>query len=107
MQSIDFESGPVYPTTPRVVSIPGGSREELARCPYFVVDRWRIREPVAVGSTDRFTILLGLRGSAEVRHEEQDTSVDFGQTLLLPAALGSCVLTPRDGEATVLACSVP
>ena len=32
--------------------------------------------------------------------------LDFGQTLLLPATLGPCEISPR-GDATVLTCVVP
>ncbi len=49
---------------------------------------------------------MGMEGSAEVRHEGQGARLAFGQTLLLPAAVGPCEIVP-DGEAVVLTCVVP
>jgi hypothetical protein len=50
--------------------------------------------------------LVGLKGTSIVEHGGNRVPLEFGQTLLLPAALGQCELTPR-GEATVLTCVVP
>ncbi|MFO0949693.1 MAG: mannose-6-phosphate isomerase, partial [Isosphaeraceae bacterium] len=85
---------------------PGNVREGLSACPYFALERWTLRQPEDLGSADRFTILMGLKGSALVRHDGGSTRLDFGQTLLLPAALGPCPVEPA-GEAVVLTCVVP
>jgi mannose-6-phosphate isomerase len=106
LEAIDVEAGPVHPLRPRVEPMAGGSRERLARCRYFALERLRLDGPAEVGSTQRFTILLGLSGSAEVRHPLGAAALEFGQTLLLPAALGACALNPQ-GEAVVLTCVVP
>ena len=58
-------------------------------------------EPAVVGDRERFTILMGLEGSSDVEHGGKQTRLDFGQTLLLPAAIGPCEIAPR-GEATCL-----
>ena len=47
-----------------------------------------------------------MEGCAEVRHAGQGARLAFGQTLLLPAAVGPCEIIP-DGEAVVLTCVVP
>ncbi len=60
-----------------------------------------------IGLTDRFTIVLGLGGAADVRHNGESFPIEFGETLLLPAALGPCVVIPRDRDATLLTCVVP
>jgi mannose-6-phosphate isomerase len=108
LESIDFAAGPVNPLPSRPEPIAGRSatRERLASCPYFALERLRVSEPVEVGRCDRFTLLIGLEGSAEVRHDGTQRRLDFGQTLLLPASLGPCELAPR-GEAVVLTCIVP
>jgi len=49
---------------------------------------------------------MGMKGSAEVRYEGQGARLAFGQTLLLPAAVGPCEIVP-DGEAVVLTCVLP
>jgi mannose-6-phosphate isomerase len=110
LESTDFDSGPVDPVASRPEPIDGGTLERLARCPYFALERLRLEGPAVVGDADRarFTILIGLGGTAEVRHETDVTSLGFGQTLLLPAALGACRIAPQPGgEALVLTCTVP
>jgi mannose-6-phosphate isomerase len=107
MESIDFQRGPVGPVVPVVEAIEGvGSREHLARSRYFALDRLRIRRPTTVGSSDRFTVLMGLEGSADLTQGRWSGRLDFGQTILLPAAVGPCEIVPRD-EAVILTCVVP
>jgi len=106
LESIDFKRGPVNPIVPEKEPIPGGTRERLARSPYFALERLSLNGPTCVGTLDRFTIVMGLNGSCDVEHDNECVRLDFGQTLLLPAALGQCVVTPR-GAATVLTCVVP
>jgi mannose-6-phosphate isomerase len=106
LESTDFEAGPVRPMTTRPEPIGGGTRERLAHSPFFALERLRLRGPARVGRDDRFTIVLGLAGSAEVDHAGSSTTLGYGQTLLLPAAIGECDISPR-GEATILTCVVP
>jgi mannose-6-phosphate isomerase len=108
LESIDFAAGPVnpLPTCPEPIAGGNATRERLAACPYFALERLVLTGPVEVGEPDRFTLLIGLGGSAEVRHDGTSWGLDFGQTLLLPASIGRCELAPR-GEAVVLTCVVP
>jgi mannose-6-phosphate isomerase len=107
LESIDFDRGPVDAITPEAEQFAGGgTRERLARSKYFALQRVRLKEPMSIGDEERFTILMGLKGSSEVEHGGNRVLLDFGQTLLLPAALGQCEISPR-GEATVLICVVP
>jgi len=106
LESIDFDAGPVdpWPTSPEPTE--GGTRERLARCRFFALERLRLTAPAAVGDPEGFTILLGLGGTAEVRHRGTTRHLSYGETLLLPAALGACEVVPR-GEAVILTCVVP
>jgi len=107
MESIDFERGPVEPITPEAESIAGGGmREKLSRSPYFALERLTLSRPTSVGQPDRFTILMGLEGCSDVRDGAECVRLEFGQTLLLPAALGPCEIVPRT-NARVLTCVVP
>jgi mannose-6-phosphate isomerase len=107
MQSIDFKRGPVNPMAPRAERLDGiGSVERLARSPYFAVERLRLRGTTTVGRPDRFTILIGLAGACEVVNDGRPVRLDFGQTLLLPAAIGACRIVPQ-GDVVVLSCVVP
>jgi mannose-6-phosphate isomerase len=109
LASIDFDAGPVSPVAPAVEPEPWGRRERLSQCAYFALERLVLdggAEAAAVGRADRFTILQGLDGTAEVEHGGKAWTVERGSTWLLPAALGSCAIRPR-GRAAVLSCIVP
>ena len=49
---------------------------------------------------------MGLEGRSDLVHGRQRVRLDFGQTLLLPAAVGPCEIVPL-GAAVVLSCVVP
>lgn len=107
MESIDFRRGPVDPLSPEVEDLgEAGSRERLASSKYFACERLKIRREMTVGRPDRFTILMGLGGRSAVLHGSGSFPLDFGQTMLLPAAVGECKIVPDD-EAVVLSCVVP
>ncbi len=107
MESIDFERGPVNPIKPAAEPIASdGAREKLSRSAYFALERLTLHLPTAVGQHDRFTILMGLEGSADVGHGGEHVRLEFGQTVLLPAALGPCEIVPLN-QARVLTCVVP
>jgi mannose-6-phosphate isomerase len=107
LESTDFDAGPVNPLKPEPEPFAAGMRERLSRCPYFALERLRLTAPASVGSDDRFTILMNLGGSAEVRSRSLAYPFAFGQTYLLPSSLGACELAPRGGETCVLTCVVP
>jgi mannose-6-phosphate isomerase len=107
MESIDFERGPVNPFTPEAQPIAGGGLcEKLSRSRYFALERLTVNQPAPVGEHDRFTIVMGLNGSADVRQGGESVRLEFGQTLLLPAAVGRCEIVPRP-DAQILTCVVP
>lgn len=113
LEATDFNRGPVGPWAPRPVPTgdPAIVHEELARCPFFEIDRWRIGTEVALGEANqsRFTVLMVLKGQAEVQsaHSPKITAV-CGTTVLLPAAAGSCrVASIGPDRLEVLACGVP
>jgi mannose-6-phosphate isomerase len=107
IESTNFALGPVNP----LVLVPmqsshGNRREGLSKSAFFAIERWRLTRPAVLGSADRFTILMALAGTAEVRHRERKTRLTFGQTLLLPASAGPCEVIP-EGETVILTCVVP
>jgi mannose-6-phosphate isomerase len=107
IESTNYETGPVDPVRPDVETVPGARRERLARCPYFALERWTLREEGAtLGRKGGFTILLGLEGKAGVRHDGRSYGLKRGETLLLPASIGPCEVRPH-GESTLLSCVVP
>jgi len=106
LEAIDFDSGPVAPIPTPAGPIPGGTRERLSRSEYFALERLTLDGPATVGDPDRFTIVVGLGGQAEVRSGPMSISLGLGETLLLPASIGPCQVVPR-GRATLLTCIVP
>jgi mannose-6-phosphate isomerase len=106
LESIDFEAGPVSPIEPTVERIPGGTIERLSRSDYFSLERLTLTDSTMIGEPDRFTILVGLDGEVEVRSGTFTVTLELGQTLLLPASIGRCEVTPN-GSATLLTCVVP
>lgn len=107
MESIDFRRGPVEPLSPLMEDLgDAGCRESLGFSKYFECRRLSLRREIAVGESDRFTILMGLKGGSTVIHEGASFPLDFGQTMLLPAAVGECRIVPH-AEAVVLSCVVP
>jgi mannose-6-phosphate isomerase len=106
MESIRFDRGPVDPIKPEVTRIACGTRERLARSAYFALERLSITGPTRVGDSGRFTILMGLDGRSDVVHDRKPVVLEFGQTLLLPAAIGECELVPH-GNAVIMSCIVP
>jgi mannose-6-phosphate isomerase len=105
MESIDFQRGPVNPIAPEVEESGGdGTRERLAHSRYFALERLTIRQRATVGRSDRFTILMGLQGRSEIVHQQQVIPLEFGRTVLLPAAVGECPISSPGGA--VLSCIV-
>jgi mannose-6-phosphate isomerase len=107
LEATDFTRGSVDPLVPVATTTPAGNTlEALSRSAYFALERLWLTVPEPVGSPGRFTILMGLGGTSRVRHEDRDTVLAFGESLLLPASLGPCQIVP-EGHSTVLTCVIP
>ncbi len=107
LESINFQRGPVNPIGALIEPIAGnGRRERLSSSAYFALERLDVTQPTPVGRDDRFTILMGLDGRCDIRKGGESTPLEFGQTVLLPAALGPCEIVPT-GRVSVLSCVVP
>jgi mannose-6-phosphate isomerase len=106
LESTDFDLGPVEPVRSRPEPHAWGTREQLVACPYFVLERYRVDAATEIGSPDRFTILVGLDGAAEVAFGTLRFVIRRGETLLLPASAGRLPFLPME-TATVLSCTVP
>ena len=107
LESTDFAAGPVDPVAAVPSRSPGARASGWPAAPYFALERLRLTGPAGSASADRFTILIGLGGAADVAaRAATPTRSASAQTLLLPAASGPARSCP-DGEATVLTCVVP
>ena len=112
LASTDFAAGPVNPVHVDAKPLPdrNGTSEQLVTCPYFALTRLTLAGKTTVGTSDRFTILMGLGGESALRHPGRGdglTPLEFGNTLLLPAAFGECDLVAAGEGSVVLSCVVP
>ena len=108
MESIDFGRGPVDPISPEVEPIAGGgTRERLARSPYFALERLQTRSADVRGTIRPIHDPDGLEGSCRRRARRRTRAARFRPDAVAPGRrLGQCEISPR-GEATVLTCVVP
>lgn len=77
----DFTRGPVA----RVVPVHTAGGEELVRCEYFVIRRYRGPAVIGVPDDHRFHILMGLAGEAGLGCGPDELGLRTGETLMLPA----------------------
>ncbi len=108
LEATNYTAGPVDPVHVIKQSIACGTRERLITSPYFALERLTLSGPATIGLADRFSLVLGLSGSATIEHAGQSTPLLFGETALLPAAIGTCQIQPSNTESiTILTCVVP
>ncbi len=82
-------------------------REILVACRYFVLERWQIHGAQSVDGTSgaSFRLLSCIAGGVRIDSEQSETvEVSLGQTVLLPADLGTVVV---EGDGTLLCSYVP
>ena len=101
----DFDRGPVDPVISTLVAIGGNTEERLVDCAHFQIRRLQLGEPTRL-AVDRFQALIVLGGAVRLVTETRQTELAFGQTALIPAAIGSIELYPHE-RATILLASVP
>lgn len=104
LEVTDFDRGPVLPQVPQATDRP--HVERLVDCEKFVLDRWSLAEPQTIGGDNRCHILSVVWGSVSVESDPAESPLQFGESLLLPAAVGPVKLSPHDG-ATLLDAYLP
>ena len=103
LQSVDWQWGFVEPA-PAVD--PANGRRALVVCPYFSLARWDTDRAFRVGSAGRCQVVVGLTGSAILRHADVEYPIGPGSVCLLPAAVGECECVPN-GPVSLLECAPP
>ena len=93
LDAIDYDAGPVSPRAPQPAELP--HVERLVACEKFELARWKIDSPVQVGGDGRFHIFVGLDGECEVDRDATGGPLRRGATVLLPAAAGSVLFSPK------------
>ena len=102
MQVLDFEAGPVdaFRRTPERID---DNEEVLVETPHFTMHRLTLRPGTAVraGTRGGFQILTCIEGSASFEEGDGPEQLRRGQSLLVPASMGSYTITTGEG-ATLL-----
>ena len=110
LESTNFEAGPVDPLAVHPEPLDGGVREPLSHCDFFQLTRFRIEQDKSakIGQADRFTIVIGLEGKGVIHSEGHDYPFGLGETMLLPASVGSVEVRGDSATGAVfLTCIVP
>jgi len=102
IECIDFDRGPVDPTTPVALSRHGHTFEEVARCPYFTIRRHNTVDKFSILLDNRFRILMITEGQALLTVAGVETELDAGQTTLVPASCEQVEITAVGGRMSVL-----
>lgn len=96
MDVLDMNAGMEFSGTPRMVQyFPGGSREILCRCKYFLTQKILISQRYSWFVSEKsFQILLCLEGNGELQCEHSKVSICFskGSCIFIPAGIGKSQL---------------
>jgi mannose-6-phosphate isomerase len=96
MACIDWARGPVGPRPALgFAQAPAGlHRQELVRCPYFVLEYVRTSEPFACGGLGRMQCLIVLQGGGRLEASDGTEELRVGQAWVLPAAMRRASFRP-------------
>jgi len=98
---IDFDRGPVNP-----ISTPEHSSAEiqtLVKCDKFTIERHQISSAVSLETAGCFRMISVIKGAIRVSGDPSGKPLQTGQTMLVPACLGSFHVEPIDSADIILA----
>lgn len=108
LAAIDYAYGPVAPQTPQRTE--SAHVRRLVACDKFVLDRWDVCTKESIGGDDRFHINSVIDGSVRYSWESpaysETVTLPRGQTVLIPAAMGTVTVEPI-GNAVLLDMYLP
>ncbi|MEX2142038.1 MAG: type I phosphomannose isomerase catalytic subunit [Pirellulales bacterium] len=93
LAAIDWRRGPIHPQTPAPTDQP--HVERLVSCDKFVLDRRRVDQSEPLGGDERFHLVSVIEGELEIAGDPAGRPLRKGDSMLLPAALGGVVISPR------------
>jgi mannose-6-phosphate isomerase len=102
----DFRRGPCPPIGPAVAVSNGVRRAGLVVCNYFTLERLTAQVPFRVGAANRCRAVVCVKGSGELESRGARFAFRTGDTFLLPAEVGACIVLPAE-EVTLLECGLP
>jgi len=106
LSAIDVSQGAVKPVSPVVEETVPAERERLFDCDYFRLWRLRGRSPFTVGAAGAPRVLVCIQGTGRLEHGGESYAAGKGDVLLLPAAVGACVVRPSS-PVTLLEVAMP
>jgi mannose-6-phosphate isomerase len=106
LECVDLRQAPVRPVAPVVVTIAPTLREQLFDGPHFRLWRQQGASPFTVGAADEPRVLVCLDGIGTIEHNGAEFTMERGEVILLPAAVGACRFGP-EGPVTLLEIAVP
>jgi mannose-6-phosphate isomerase len=104
LETIDYRRGPMAPVQPRHLANP--QAQQLVACDKFVLHRWDLSADNSFVNNDRFHIFTAIDGSVTFEVEAEQTRLNRGDTVLVPACCKSVTLAPH-GVATLLDMFLP
>jgi mannose-6-phosphate isomerase len=90
----DFDRGPVMPVTPRLVAGMDHVTEDLVECEHFAIRRHVSAGRFELQTAGLFRVLMCLTGRATLVHNQTRLELRAGSTVLLPAIVDGCAITP-------------
>jgi mannose-6-phosphate isomerase len=100
LAALRLPQGPVTPQQPNPIGPDG--RHRLVECEKFVLDRWILSSPCALGGDDRCHTLTVLEGQAHVEGDASAEPLGRGRSMVLPAVVGTVRIAPLASDAVVL-----
>lgn len=104
LAATDFHRRPINPQQPQPTDRPEAVR--LVECDKFVLWRWELREPMAIGGEDSCHIITVIDGAVRVEGDSAEEPLPKGRTILIPASVGPVRVEPID-TAVVLDAFLP
>jgi len=104
LDAIDYSYYDEY-KTPYADSL--NQQVQLAESTYFATNKLTATQPVQLDlSRDSFTVLVCFEGKASLQWNENQTEIQQGETVLIPATMDSCTIVPQN-SVSILETYVP
>ncbi len=98
----DFDRGPVEPIRIASAASPTAEYHSLISCEQFVLERYRIHQPITLSNQGSFQILAVTNGQVLIDQDPSGLSLDRGETILIPACMEEVVVKPANAPAEFL-----
>ncbi len=86
LEALDFEVHDNYKTT---YSVSENETQKIVECPFFITEIISVNGKIEKDFTQRdsFTILMCVSGNASIRYPDGNTTLNYGETVLIPNLL--------------------